>query len=437
VGPTGEKGYVVHGGIPGWGALQPDLEDNPELRFPSSVKVYSRMRREETQLQSVLRAVKLPIERTNWWLDARDVRPEVAEFVSRNLGLPLDGRSGESDRRRRKGRFSWHEHLRLALTHLDFGFAFFEQVYEYQEGMLWLRKLGERPQPTISFVEVDADGGLKLVTQKSASMKIDRLVAYVNEREGGNWFGVSLLRPSYKFWLLKDRLLRVQAISGDRNGLGIAVYTGAPRDEAADPEVQAEREKADLERGLKVAKASRSSEYAGAAVPHGASLDFKGVTGDLPDLDKPIRYYDEQMAQAALAHFLNLGKQTGSWALGTTFADFFALSLQTVALYVADVATQHIVEDLVDLNWGEEEPAPRVVFDEIGSQSPPTAEAMQSLVQTKVIRPDDTLEDFMRRRFGLPEADPSTVRDVGTPTPAPTPGQISAPRGNERSTCER
>ena len=71
------------------------------------------------------------------------------------------------------------------------------------------------------------------------------------------------------------------------------------------------------------------------------------------------------------------------------------------------------VEDLVDLNFGEDEPAPRIVFDEIGSQSPPTAEALQSLVQTKVIRPDDTLESFMRRRYGLPEADIDTAREVG------------------------
>ena len=75
-------------------------------------------------------------------------------------------------------------------------------------------------------------------------------------------------------------------------------------------------------------------------------------------------YYDEQMANSALAHFLNLGKQTGSWALGT-FADFFALADQTTALQIADTANQHIVEDLVDLNWGEGEPARRIVFDEI------------------------------------------------------------------------
>lgn len=44
------------------------------------------------------------------------------------------------------------------------------------------------------------------------------------------------------------------------------------------------------------------------------------MSGDLPDTDAPIKYHDEQIARAVLAHFLNLGTQTGSWALGSTFA---------------------------------------------------------------------------------------------------------------------
>ena len=52
-----------------------------------------------------------------------------------------------------------------------------------------------------------------------------------------------------------------------------------------------------------------------------------------------------------LAHFLNLGTETGSWALGSTFADFFTQSLNAVAEQVCDVVQQHVIEDLVDLNW--------------------------------------------------------------------------------------
>lgn len=414
--PTSELGYVTSTSALGWSQFGGDLDENPALLFPESVAVYSRMRREETQVQSVLKAVKLPIQRTAWRLDANGADPEVVTFISENLGLPVAGQ--EPPLARRQKRFSWNEHLRLALTSLDYGFAMFEQVYQYgDDGRLWLRKLGWRPQATIQKINVDRDGGLTSIEQSlldsaSAQIPVDRLVAYVPEREGAAWTGTSLLRPSYKYWLLKDRLLRVQATTVERNGMGVPIYTAPDLTLLGlDQDQLSRRESEEIKRGLDIAKAFRSGDTAGAAIPFGAKLELLGVTGTLPDADVPVRYYDEQMARSALAHFLNLGTQTGSWALGTTFADFFTLSLQTVAEQIADVATQHIVEDLVDLNFGDTVQSPRVVFEEIGSQAPATAEALQSLVQTKVIRPDEKLETFMRHRYGLPAADPETSRE--------------------------
>ncbi len=93
------------------------------------------------------------------------------------------------------------------------------------------------------------------------------------------------------------------------------------------------------------------------------------MQGTLPDIDAFVRYHDEQIARSALGHFLNLGTQTGSWALGSTFADFFTLSLQAVAEIVRDTATAHIVEDIVDVNFGPTVPAPRIMFAEIGSRT--------------------------------------------------------------------
>lgn len=417
-----EKGYVLEATqVSPWSAFTPDTEDNLDLVFPESVPVYRRMSRDETQVGSVLKAVKLPIRRTKWSLDCEGVDSKVAAFVSENLDLPI---SGEPSRRRIRSnlnRFSWSEHLENALTSLTYGFAAFEQVYEYDQatGLFRLRKLGFRPQATIRRINAARDGGLVSIEQRfsssgdAASLDVDRLVVYVNEKEGGNWTGISLLRPSYKYWLLKDRLLRVQAVTVERNGTGIPVYKSSPVPEGIAYDQQKARMhlEAEISAGEDIARNLRSGETAGASIPAGADLKLLGVTGSLPDADTAIRYYDEQMAKSALAHFLTLGTQTGSWALGTTFADFFTMSLQTVAQQIADIATAHIVEDLVDVNFGTEIPAPRIVFDEIGSQSPPTAAALQSLVQTGIIRADQRLEEFMRDRYGLPAADPDTVRE--------------------------
>lgn len=427
--PISEKGYSANGS-PWWAA--PSEEETPELRWPLNVEVYDRMRRTDAQVTSVLRAMTLPIRRTIWRIDQNGARPEVAQQVADDLGLPVAG-GEERPVLRTRDRFSWPEHVRMSLLMLPFGHSFFEQVYRIDEaGQVRLRKLAWRPPRTISKVDVAADGGLVAIEQhasqaglsKGPRIGVDRLVVYVNDREGGNWLGQSLLRPAYKDWLLKDRLLRVQVQAVDRNGLGVPVYEGSKLPDNVPAADWAKREQDELDKGLKLAQGFRSGDNAGAAIPNSAKLTLKGVEGDLPDADDPIRYHDEQIARAVLAHFLNLGTETGSWALGSTFADFFTLSLQTVAMQIADVTTQHVIEDLVDLNWGPDEPAPRLVFDEIGSRHPATAEAIRALIECGALKADDPLEAYLRNQYTLPAADPKTARErPKAAQTVPTPGQ--------------
>jgi hypothetical protein len=394
-------------------------ETTPELIWPQSTFVFDSMRRTDSQVTSVLRAMTLPVRRTPWRIDPNGARPEVVQFVADDLGLPIVGQKTPKPPPRSKDRFSWPDHLRQALLMLSYGHMYFEQVYRVDPdgSAAHLRKLAPRMPKTIERIDVAADGGLVSIKQYWSStnnsentIPVNRLVAYIHEREGGNWLGTSILRPAYKNWLLKDRLLRVQAQTIERNGMGIPLYKAA---EGA----------TDLSTGLAMAKAWRAGDAAGSAVPFGADLILRGVEGTLPDAEPAVRYHDEQIGRAVLAHFLNLGTQTGSWALGTTFADFFTLSLQTLADQVADTATQHIVEDLVDINFGEDEPAPRIVCDEIGSRQAATAEALAALIDSGVIRPDEVLEESSRQQYGLPPADPKTTR---TP-PAPGGGQPPIP----------
>jgi hypothetical protein len=361
--PVRERGYASSSSG-WWGDLT--TETTPELQWPLSIFVFDRMRKQDAQVSSVLRAVTSPIVRTQWRIDGTGCDPEVTRFVSTNLGLPIEGTEGDNRAQLRgRDRFSWDDHLRLALLMLPFGHMFFEQVYRLDEaaGMYRLRKLGPRLPHTISNINVARDGGLISIqqygtgpTDGGVTLPVNRLVAYVLEREGGNWLGQSLLRSAYKNWLLKDRALRTWSTSIDRNGIGVPIYTAAEGE-------------ATLDAGEALATSVRSGDNAGGAVPNGAKLELMGVSGALPDIDKFVRYHDEQIARSALGHFLNLGTQTGSWALGSTFADFFTLSLQAVAEMVRDTATSHIVEDLVDLNFGPTVPAPQIVFDEIGSRT--------------------------------------------------------------------
>lgn len=410
--PVQERGHSSSSG----GFWSVDEEETPELRWPLSVRVYDSMRRTDPQVGSVLRAVTLPVRRTPWRIDPNGARDEVVHLVAEDLGLPIVGAGDASPPTRTRDRFSWPEHLRLALLMLPHGHSFFEQLYRYDDaGRARLRKLAWRPPRTITAVNVAPDGGLVSIGQaapdgglRDVEIPVRFLVAYVCDREGGNWLGQSLLRQAFKFWVLKDRDLRVWLTRDERNGVGVPVYQGAEGE-------------TDLTKGHKIAQGYRAGDNSGAAIPYGALLRLLGVEGALANPSDLVEKCDEQIARAVLAHFLNLGTQTGSWALGSTFADFFTMSLQAVALDVQAVANAHVVEDMVDINFGVDEPAPRIVFDEIGSKQVATAEAIKALVDAGVILPDRVLEETVRQYLGLPPK--------GYPPPAPAPADPTSAGG--------
>ncbi|MEV8023670.1 hypothetical protein [Microbacterium sp. NPDC080220] len=422
-----ELGYQT-ASLPGWAGMAAESnETNPDLVWPKSNDTYERMCREDPQVMSVMRAVTLPVQETEWRLDATGVRDEVAQQIATDLGLAIVGKEPTAPLRT-KGRFSFEEFLRLALLELRYGHSIFEQVYSIDAfGRTHLDKLAWRPPRTISEFEVARDGGLVAVKQFGAGLAapvsgrsnfvrvptadvripVDRLVVFVNEREGGNWVGTSMLRPAYKMWLLKDRTLRVQALAAERNGLGLPVYTSAAPPDNASYEDKLAWLDAEIERGLGIAKGARAGDAAGASLPNGAGLALVGVKGNLPDLDKQIRYYDEQIARIALANFLNLGgdNSTGSYALGDTFESFFTKSLNALARHIATTVNQHVIEDLVDKNWGTQEPAPRIVPPKIGAEHPATAEAIRALLESGAIRWNPALEAHLRALYGLPVMD--------------------------------
>lgn len=405
--PVREMGYALDSGT--GGAFWEDLsnEQTPELAWPKSIEVYDRMRRQDSQVSSVLRAVTAPIMRTGWSVDGAGAPDEVTAFVAANLGLPIRGAEAEGDNTaglRGRDRFSWSTHTRLALTMLPFGHSYFEQVYRIDGDRARLRKLAFRPQRSIAQINVASDGGLIGITQAQVNgmgvaatagrsqIPVRRLVAYTLDREGGNWLGISLLRPAYKNWLLKDRALRAWSVSVERNGMGIPIYEAA-------------KDEHDLTSGKKLATQVRGGSNAGAAIPNGAKLTLQGVQGGVVDIDKFVRYQDEQIARAVLAHFLNLGTQTGSWALGSTFADFFTLSLQAIAEDFRDTSNAHIVEDLVDINFGPDVPAPRLHFHEIGSRQGVETELSQ-LRTLAGLEDDNAMAAFIREHTGTPGATP-------------------------------
>ena len=378
-------------------------DDNRALVFPRSADTFAKMLREDAQVTAIFRAVSLPIRRANWQLDPNGAPPEVVAHVAEDLRLRVRGDDPHKPLAPRAGRVSWEKHLEQALYSLIFGHMFFEQVYEVgADGREHLRKLAPRWPGTLTKINVADDGGLESIEQQASGGKktrspkihVSRLVAYCFDDLGGQWVGRSILRPAYKNWVIKDELLRLELNTLDRNGMGVPVYTGS--EFANDPE-------GDLERGQDIVEGFRSGDHAGASIPAGAKLEVKGTSGQLISPREAIAYHDNMMARSVMAHVLNLDGKGGAYALASTQNDLLVQSLQTMAEWVQDVATQHVVEDLVRVAFPEHDGLmPQLVFDPIASKKEITPGDLAGLLNSKAIFPDKDLEEDLRRRYTLP-----------------------------------
>lgn len=386
-------------GNQGQGLMSDWLETTADLIWPLTVRTYGRMRR-DPQLTAVLAAYTLPILRANWRVDPAGCREEVVQMVADDLGLPILGIDAKPGPARRRG-IAWADHLRLALLSLTFGHMPFERRYEIRNNQARLINLGERMPHTITDIAVNNDGTLRSIRQEptgTVDIPARRLAWYVHDREGANWAGTSVLRPAYGPWLLKHEMWRVHATSIRRFGMGVP-NVKAPAGATPAQVMEAQR----------LAAAMRVGDQSGVGLPNGFELAITGMQGSVPDAMAYIRYLDQQMSTMALAGLIDLGNTTnGSRALGDTFLDLFLLSLQAVADDIASTATSGhpgtpgIVTDIVDLNWGEDEPAPRIVCADVGENHELNAEALNGLIVSGALHADDDLEAYLRGTYRLP-----------------------------------
>jgi hypothetical protein len=393
-----------------WGyALAEALEHVGDCVFPTSVTTYAAMRRDPA-LAAILAAYTLPIRRATWAVDPTGCRPEVAQLVADDLGLPVVGDDSPGAARTRG--VSWPEHLRAALGHLTFGFAGFELLAEIDDtGQARLVGLFERTQPTIQAIHADGQGRLLGVSQdlrgegKPPQITADRLLWYSHDREGGAHQGTSVLRPAFGPWLIKKEMMRVHATANRRFGMGVPIARALPGTTPT-PAQHAE--------AAKLAQAARVGDTGGGAMPPNYILELVGLTGSTPDTLTFLKWLDQQMSRMALAGFLDLGSsETGSRALGEAFIDLFTLSIQAIAEQAADTVTRQAAARIVDWNWGGDEPVPQVTVADVGTKHEVTADAIQQLMAAGAITPDPALEAYVRRSYRLPQ------RDQNTPPPLP------------------
>lgn len=443
--PSELTGVLGAPGLASYNGFLETWEETAELRWPNSVVVYDRMRRTDSQIAGILRAIRLPILKTPWKFHGDDVDPRVMRACEVEFGITTNPNEG---RRARTGGIQLTDVLRHALLATVYGHMPFEQQWDVApplpgqdadrlpEYMAHLVKLDPRMPRSLTGIDVSPDGTLDGIRQwipvprpggdpskssfgymhKIVPIPSNRLVYFCYDREGSDWTGDSILRASYKDWLLKDIMVRANAQGIERQNMGIPVVS-YPEDGAGNET-----------KALQIATNVRSGAMAGAAFGPGWDLKLIGVTGSLRDPLASIQYHDESAGRAALAMFLNLGHDggLGQGSLGDTFVEFFTMALNAAIHWLGETLTEGnpehgligVVRRFVTLNFGQDEAYPRLMGDELTSDSLPAAEGLAQLGRAGLLTHDPDFETELRRKFGLTAP---VAKDAKPPAPAPFP----------------
>lgn len=428
--PRAEKGqpafaFGMPGVLPGWQTFIDDREYVADLQWPASVPRYQTMQ-SDAQLRGLLMATTLPVRRFLWGVDPNGSKPEVTDHIAESRNLPIIGQEAPTQTRG----FNHDRHLAFALQAIAGGHYYFEELYEYRsDERFHLIKLGTRPPRTISNFDIARDGELRAIEQQGGMsagaifgagmngtrLDANRLLPYVwQPQDDADWVGQSMLRACYRNWMIKDRLVRVDATKHERNAMGVPWFETNPGATNAQIESLAE-----------IAEEVRASERGGGAGP--GKLRMVGVEGQLPDTIQSIRYHDEQMAKNFLALFWNLGGDAahGSRALGGDLIDFHSEILGLVADWYVE-ATQAQINREVLYNWGPDEQCPRLGYSRLESADLAFADLALG-IEKGAIAVDEELEAYVRERWRLPDRSetpttpPAPPAAVPPPTPAPTP----------------
>lgn len=354
------------------------------------VAEYDKMKRSDAQIKATLLSITLPIRQAKWYIDPASDKPEdieIAEKVQNNL---FNGMS-----------ITWDDYLRQALSFLWMGFSTFEKVFEFKDGLIQYRKLAPRLQKTLHKWIRDEHGGLGGIQQFAQNnegktqyydIPVDRLVLFVNDQDGSNFEGTSVLRSAYKHWKLKDMLYEIDAIGHDRWASGIPVVT--------EPETTNPADTARIETILENLH-SRTKSWV--LLPHGYEMNMFEKQGTNIGLMKSIQHHDEGIAKNVLAQFISLGTTaTGSRALGESFEEMFIMSLHAVAGYVADMNNKYVIPQMVDYNWNVKE-YPKLKFGNINLKVNKWIESLTGVKNAGIISADLKIENHTRDLLGLPE----------------------------------
>jgi hypothetical protein len=342
-----------------------------ELKGKKAIRKYQEMR----DNNSVIGAVLYAIEQT-----LRDVKIKVK---------PAD----ESEAAQKEAKFleevladmdhSLDDHISEALSHLTYGFAWFEVVYKirggdtnnpkkkskYTDGRIGVKKLAIRAPWTVDRFEIDQDTGDTLgVWQESywgkpaVMIPTNKSLYYRTTTLNNDPSGRSVLRNAYVSYTYLNKIQDFEAIAIERELHGVPVGRMPAEYLSSDATPEQQELRASFERILRDLK---KNEQGFALLPSDLYVDADGkptnqrlmdlelITANGSrsiDIDPVVRRYQHDIARSVMAEFMMLGSGSGSYALSKSKTDLFLRSLESYINTIVDVLNKQLVERLWALN---------------------------------------------------------------------------------------
>ena len=379
------------------------------------IRIYQEMSENDDVVGAVLFGIKMLIRQVDWLVQPggdSEVDKKAATFVNSCIH---DMQS------------SWTDTISEILSFLTYGWSAHEIVYKrrmgrsknpilnskHNDGLIGWRKLPIRGQDTLYQWEYDSNDELIGLTQNPApsyrliTIPIDKLLLFRTESRKDSPEGRSILRNAYRSWAFKKRIQEIEGIGIERDLAGFPVLI-APDDvnvwDKQNPEMVELKAACD-----RLIKNIRRDSMEGITIPAGWKLELL-TSGSRRNFDTGaiIDRYDTRIAMTVLADFVLLGHQkTGSYSLASDKTELFILAIGTYLDSICEVFNNKAIPQLVDINGTAFEGItdyPRLYHGDIETQDiTALGNYIKEMTGIGVIKPDEALEDYVRRQASLPE----------------------------------
>ena len=342
-----------------------------ELKGKRAIQKYKEMRDNNAIIGSVMYAIEQTL---------RDVKIDVVP-------------ANDSDEAKREAEFlksviddmdhSLDDHISEALSHLTYGFAWFEVVYKrregdmrspkknskFDDGRIGVKKIAIRAPWTVEKFEIDQDTGEVLGMwqeaawgKKTTMIPVEKSLYYRTTSLNNDPSGRSVLRNAYVSYTYLNKIQGYEAVAIERELHGVPVGRMPAEYLSGDATADQANLRGQFERILRDLK---NNEQGYALLPSDLYMDADGkptnqrlmdielITANGSrsiDIDPVVKRYQHDIARSLMAEFLMLGSGSGSYALSKSKTDLFLRSLESYINTIVDVLNKQLVEPLWKLN---------------------------------------------------------------------------------------